>query len=168
MLHRESQLEICTPTRRMHVTLPKQPRTTSLHKSQQQLGNGTLVIPALPRKTQVQIFTAYQVSQSSSKGLGLRTAYMQQQRAMNNAGIRGISPRTKMLQDLAETIAITHSESTDVIILMDSNAETSEAHLSNFLATTGLHTTTYSKYPHDGLVPDALTTSLFPHELQTL
>ena len=48
----------------------------------------------------VQIFTAYRVSQSSPKGLGLRTAYMQQQRAMNNAGIRGISPRTKTVQIL--------------------------------------------------------------------
>ena len=86
----------------------------------------------------VQIFTAYRVSQSSPKGLGLRTAYMQQQRAMNNAGIRGISPRTKILQDLAETINQTLSGSTDVILLMDSNAETSETHLSNFLATTGL------------------------------
>ena len=34
----------------------------------------------------IQIFTAYRVSQSTSRGLGLRTAYMQQQQALNNAG----------------------------------------------------------------------------------
>ena len=87
----------------------------------------------------LRIFTAYRVSQTSSRGLGLRTAYMQQQRALNNAGLTRTSPRQRVLVDLARAIKASTDDAEDVVLLMDSNADLTETHLSNFLAQTNLH-----------------------------
>ena len=93
------------------------------------------------------IYTVYRVSQNSATGLGVKTAYLQQQRVLNRAGVIGAQPKEQVLIDLAPEITTNIENGNEVLVLMDANTAINDRDLTTFLATTSL----YDLFHHDTL-----------------
>ncbi len=84
-------------------------------------------------KRHILVISAYQVSQHSAKGLGTETCYMQQWRKLRAKHLED-TPRTCFWKDL--TIFIrdeTKEGKTDTIVMLDANADHSDASFSQML-----------------------------------
>ena len=89
------------------------------------------------KQSHLTIFTAYQVSQKSAKGLGMETACMQQWRflrAQNKA--TPVNPRAQFLIPLS--VQLTHFQDTgdEIILMLDANSDFEDA---QFLRMVTLH-----------------------------
>ena len=85
------------------------------------------------KKRTLLILTAYQVSQSSPKGLGTETFYMQQWRCLRKKNYDG-EPRAQFWKDLTALIKKeTEASNADIIVMLDANAGHDDPSLSQFL-----------------------------------
>ena len=88
--------------------------------------------------TKVLIITAYQVSQTSAQGLGMDTVYMQHRRKLANSNAT-VNPRAQFWADLTMFIQTATAAHTEVLVMMDANADTTDAGFADFLIACGLH-----------------------------
>jgi hypothetical protein len=80
----------------------------------------------------VLIITAYQVSQTSAQGLGTDAVYMQHwhKLAKTNATV---NPRAQFWADLTMCIRTATATHTEVLVIMDANADTTDSGFAPFL-----------------------------------
>jgi hypothetical protein len=86
----------------------------------------------------VLIFTAYQISQTSAQGLGMDTVYMQDWQKLAKANAT-ISPRAQLWADLTMFIQTATAAHTEVLVMMDANADTTDSGFATLLIACGLH-----------------------------
>ena len=84
------------------------------------------------------IDTAYQVSQTSAQGLGMDTVYMQHWRKLAKANAT-VNPRAQFCADLTMFIQTATAANTEVLVMMDANADITDSGFATFLIAFGLH-----------------------------
>jgi hypothetical protein len=92
--------------------------------------------------TKVLVITAYQVSQTSARGLGMDTFYMQQWRTLAKMETK-VNPRVQFWEDLTSFITTATADQVKVLLMLDANADINDLEFSSFLEECGLH------YLHD-------------------
>ena len=70
--------------------------------------------------TKVLVITAYQVSQTSARGLGMDTFYMQQWRKLAKMKTK-INPRAQFWEDLTHFITTATADQAEVLLMLDAN-----------------------------------------------
>lgn len=88
--------------------------------------------------TKVLIITAYQVSQTSAQGLGMDTVYMQHWQKLAKANA-AVNPRAQFWADLTMFIQTATAAHTEVLVMMDANADITDSGFADFLIACGLH-----------------------------
>ena len=68
------------------------------------------------------VYTVYRVSQTTASGLGVKTAFLQQQRVLNRAGVIGSNPKEQVLIDLTLEINANRNNGYNILVLMDANS----------------------------------------------
>ena len=86
--------------------------------------------------TKVLIITAYQVSQTLAQGLGMDTVYMQHWRKLAKANAT-VYPRAQFWADLTMFIQTATAAHTEVLVMMDVNADTTDSGFATFLIACG-------------------------------
>ena len=90
------------------------------------------------RGTKVLIITAYQVNQTSAQGLGMDTVYKQHWRKLAKANAT-VYPRAQLWADLTMFIQTATAAHTEVLVMMDANADITDSGFADFLIACGLH-----------------------------
>ena len=78
------------------------------------------------------IITAYQVSQTLAQGLGMDTVYMQHWRKLAKANAT-VNPRAQFWADLTMFIQTATAAHTEVLVVLDTNADTTDSGFATFL-----------------------------------
>ena len=84
------------------------------------------------------VVTAYQVSQKSSHGFGMETAYMQQWRILKQRGSSCESLQSAFWQDLHAQISIFQSNGDEIILILYANLASEDADLGDLVSYLGL------------------------------
>ena len=88
--------------------------------------------------SRVLVITAYQVSQTSATGLSMGTVYMQQWRKLAPSQTR-VNPRAQFWEDLTTFTQQAISSQEEEPLMLDTNADLTDAGLSTFLVACGLY-----------------------------
>ena len=78
------------------------------------------------------IITAYQVSQTSAQGLGMDTVYMQHWWKLTKTNTT-VNPRAQFWADLTMFIQTATAAHTEVLVVLDTNADTTDSGFATFL-----------------------------------
>jgi hypothetical protein len=84
------------------------------------------------RGTNALIITAYQVSQTSAQDLCMNTVYMQHWRKLAKANAT-VNPRAQFWADLTTFIQTASAANTEVLVMMDANADITDSGFAIFL-----------------------------------
>jgi hypothetical protein len=90
------------------------------------------------RGTKVLVISAYQVSQTSARGLGMETVYMQHWRKLAKIRVK-VNPWAQFWEDLTLFICQATASQEEVLLMIDANADIYNPQFVTFLLDCGLH-----------------------------